>query len=260
MSAGDTRDLVRRQFGAHADRYVASPEHAKGESLDRLIDLAAPRPEWRVLDVATGGGHTALAVAPHVREVVASDLTPEMIQAARRFIASKGITNVSYREADATALPFGEGEFDMVTCRIAPHHFPDVPRFVEEMHRVLRPGGVAIVIDNVVPEEPVAAEYINRFERMRDPSHNRSHSESDWMRVFQEAGFHDIHAEFFRKARDFEEWTGRTSADEETKVKLRAMLEEAPPTARYVLAPERDKKSGALRFYLDEILIRGRKA
>jgi ubiquinone/menaquinone biosynthesis C-methylase UbiE len=256
----DTRDLVRRQFGAHADRYVTSPEHVKGESLDRLIELAAPRREWRALDVATGGGHTALAVAPHVREVVATDLTPEMVQAARRFIASKGIINVTFREADATALPFGDAEFDMVTCRIAPHHFPDVPGFVQEMHRVLRPGGVALVIDNVVPEEPVAAEYINRFEKTRDPSHNWSHSESDWIRFFREGGFHDVHAEFFRKARDFEEWTGRISAGEETKKELLAMLAEAPPTARYALAPERNKKSGAMRFYLDEILIRGRKA
>ena len=253
----DIRDLVRRQFGAHADRYVNSPEHAKGDSLDRLITLAVPQPTWRVLDVATGGGHTALAVAPHVREVVATDLTPEMVRAARLFIASKGITNVLFREADATALPFADGEFDMVTCRIAPHHFPDVPGFAREVHRVLRRRGIGIVIDNVVPEESVAAEYINRFEKVRDPSHNWSHSESDWLRFFRDAGFADLHAEFFRKARDFEDWTGRMSVDEETKVTLRAMLADAPPTARYALAPE--QRNGKLRFYLDEILIRGTK-
>ena len=257
-SVNDTRDLVRRQFGAHADRYVNSPEHAKGESLDRLIALAAPRPDWRVLDVATGGGHTALAVAPHVREVVATDLTPEMVRAARIFIASKGITNVDCREADATALPFGDDSFDMATCRIAPHHFPDVPRFVSEMFRVVRRGGLAFVIDNVVPEERVAAEYINRLEKVRDPSHNWSHTESDWLRFFRDAGFSDIHSEFFRKTRDFESWADRAAADEETKEQLRAMLAEAPPTARYALAPE--NKNGALRFYLDELLIRGTKS
>ncbi|MGH7680617.1 MAG: class I SAM-dependent methyltransferase [Candidatus Eiseniibacteriota bacterium] len=253
----DTRDLVRRQFGAHADRYVNSPEHAKGESLDRMIALAVPQSTWKVLDVATGGGHTALAVAPHVREVVATDLTPEMVRAAKVFVASKGITNVSFREADAEALPFGDGEFDMVTCRIAPHHFPDVPRFVREVHRVLRRGGVSILIDNVVPEEPVAAEYINRFEKVRDPSHNWSHSESEWLRYYRDAGFGDLHAEFFRKVRNFDDWTGRMSVDEETKGKLRVMLADAPATARYALAPE--QRNGVLFFYLDEILIRGTK-
>src|SRR5262249_34692933 len=160
----DKRDLVREQFGKHAENFVASEDHAKGESLDRLLALTRPRPDWRVLDIATGGGHTALALAPHVREVIASDLTPPMLDAARAFIASKGVTNVVFREADAISLPFEAEAFDLVTCRIAPHHFPDVQRFVHEMFRVLKPGGVAVVIDNVVPEDPVAAKFINDFE------------------------------------------------------------------------------------------------
>jgi SAM-dependent methyltransferase len=251
----DNRDLARRQFGAHADKYVKSVHHAKGESLDRLLALTAPRPDWRVLDVATGGGHTALALAPYVREVVATDLTPQMLEAARGFLQSKGARNVEFREADATALPFSDSEFDLGTCRIAPHHFPDVGQFVKELFRVVRPGGLAVVIDNMVPEDRTAAEYINNFEKLRDPSHNWSYAEPDWIRFFQEAGFTGLHVEFFRKARDFDVWTGMMSVDEPTKEKLRAMLADAPPRARYALAPE--EKNGALRFYLDELLIRG---
>jgi ubiquinone/menaquinone biosynthesis C-methylase UbiE len=253
----DNRDIARRQFGAHAQEYVKSDHHAKGESLDRLIALTAPKPEWRVLDVATGGGHTALALAPLVREVIASDLTPEMLKAAREFLLSKGVRNVQFREADATALPFPDSEFDLATCRVAPHHFPDVGRFVKELYRVVRPGGFAVVIDNLVPEDRESAEYINNFEKARDPSHNWSHTESEWIRFFQEAGFRGLHVEFFRKARDFDEWTKMQGVDPETKEKLRAMLAEAPPRARYALAPE--EKKGALRFFLDEILIRGAK-
>ncbi len=253
----DNRDLARRQFGAHAEEYVKSVHHAKGESLDRLIALTAPRPEWRALDVATGGGHTALALAPFVREVVATDLTPQMLAAAREFLRSKAVRNVEFREADATALPFSDSEFDLATCRIAPHHFHDVGRFVRELFRVLRPGGIAVVIDNMVPEDRESAEYINSFERLRDPSHNRSYTESEWIRFFQEAGFGGLHVEFFRKARDFEVWTKMLSVDEVTKERLRSMLADAPPRARYALAPE--EKSGALRFFLDELLIRGAK-
>jgi SAM-dependent methyltransferase len=253
----DNRDLARRQFGAHANEYVKSDHHAKGESLDRLLALTAPRPEWRVLDVATGGGHTALALSPHVREVIATDLTPQMLVAARAFLQSKGARNVEFREADATALPFSNSEFDLATCRIAPHHFPDVGQFVRELFRVVRPGGLAVVIDNMVPEDRMVAEYINNFEKLRDPSHNWSYAESDWIRFFQEAGFTGLHVEFFRKARDFDVWTGMMSVDEPTKEKLRAMLADAPPRARYALAPE--EKDGVLRFYLDELLIRGTK-
>ena len=129
----DNRELVKQRFGATAEKYVRSTDHSQGESLDRLVALVDPRPEWRALDIATGGGHTALALAPRVREVVATDLTAEMLAAAERFIRGQGAANVTFREADAMALPFGDAEFDLVTCRIAPHHFPDAAQFVREI-------------------------------------------------------------------------------------------------------------------------------
>jgi ubiquinone/menaquinone biosynthesis C-methylase UbiE len=253
----DTRDLVRRQFGAHAERYVESEWHAKGESLDRLVELAEPQSHWRVLDIATGGGHTALALAPHVGEVVATDLTRAMLDAARAFLESRGTRNVSFREADATSLPFGEGEFDLVTCRIAAHHFPDVAGFVREVLRVLRPGGRALVIDNIVPEDRAAAEFINRFEQLRDPSHNWAYNLPEWIGFFQAAGFSEIQAERFFKAREFEEWADRLSVDERTRGKLREMLAEAPPSALQALFPE--DKCGKLWFHLEELLISARR-
>jgi SAM-dependent methyltransferase len=251
----DNRDLVKRQFGAHAHRYVTSVEHAKGESLDRLLALITPRPDWRALDIATGGGHTALALAPLVREVVATDITPKMLEAAEEFLRSRGITNARFREADATALPFDATEFDLVTCRVAPHHFSDCARFVREMARVLKPGGIAVVIDNVVPEDPVAAEFINRFESIRDPSHHRAYCGREWIEFFRAANFEILAVERFRKVRDFDVWTSMMSVNDEAKSRLRGMLLSAPPAAREALAPE--EKGGALRFYLDEILISG---
>ena len=150
----DNRDLVRQQFGAHAENYVHSTDHSQGESLDRLLALVDPQPNWLALDIATGGGHTARALAPHVRAVVATDLTAPMLAAAERFIRGQGVTNVSFRLADALALPFADAEFDLVTCRIAPHHFPDCAQFVRQAARITRPGGLVAVIDNVAPAGP----------------------------------------------------------------------------------------------------------
>lgn len=236
---------------------MTSAHHVKGESLDRLVALCAPRADWCALDIATGGGHTALAFAPHVREVLATDLTPEMLQAAESFIRSRGVTNVRFREADATALPFEDAEFDLVTCRIAPHHFSDCARFVQEMARVVRPGGVAAVVDNVVPESAEAAGYINRLEKIRDPSHSRALSEREWVALFRSAGFETFAVERFRKALGFELWAGMKSLDAAMRARLRGMLVNAPSEAREALAPE--DKEGVLRFYLDEILIAGRR-
>ena len=253
----DPRDLVRKQFGEHARNYVESYDHAKGESLDRLLVLADPRPEWRALDVATGGGHTALALSPRVREVVATDLTPRMLEEAETFLRSRGAANVGFQVADAGALPFADQEFDLVTCRIAPHHFPDCAAFVRETFRVLRPGGTAVVIDNVVPEDETGAAFVNDFERVRDPSHHWAYREADWRRFFEAAGFEGLVVEGFRKRRDFEYWTGMMSVTEPVKARLRAMVEEAPPSAREALAP--DLREGKLGFYLSEILILGRR-
>jgi ubiquinone/menaquinone biosynthesis C-methylase UbiE len=249
----DTRDLVKQQFGAHAQNYVDSTDHSRGDSLERVVALARPEPHWRALDVATGGGHTALAVAPHVREVVATDLTAPMLAAAERFIRGKGFTNVVFREADATALPFADGEFDLLTCRIAPHHFPDCAQFVREAARVLKPGGTALVIDNVVPDDVIAARHINAFEKLRDPSHNWAYTAADWLGYFAAAGLAVTHQEQFRKVRDFDYWTGMMSVPEPVKTQLRVMLLQAPEAARAALAPE--VVGEALKFYLTEVLI-----
>src|SRR6185295_10880538 len=252
----ELHDLVKRQFGLNAERYVQSYDHSKGESLDRMVEVVDPRPEWRALDIATGGGHTALAFAPRVREVVATDITHPMLDAAERFIRAKGVTNVSFREADACDLPFKEREFDLVTCRVAPHHFPDCAQFVREMARVLRPGGVVALVDNVVPEDIAAARHINAFEKYRDPSHVRALTATEWIRDFTDAGLTVQTAEIFRKARDFDAWAGLQTVSDEVRAELRRRLEHAPPGAAEALGPE--IREGKLFFYLTEILIVGR--
>ena len=255
MSTGPKQQSQER-FGRFAPSYVTSAGHARGAELERLLALAAPEADWRTLDVATGGGHTALKIAPHVRQIVASDLTPAMLEAARAHIGLQA-PNAAFAAADAERLPFAAGAFDLVTCRIAPHHFPDCAQFVREMARVLKPGGYAVLIDNTVPADTVAARHVNAFEQLRDPSHHWAHTEADWLDFFAAAGLAVQHQERFRKQRDFDYWTGMMSVRPAVKDQLRVMLLQAPTAARAALAPE--AAGDQLKFYLTEILLLAQK-
>src|SRR5205823_662895 len=142
---------VQNYFSRTAESYVASFSHRAGDDLKRLIELGEWHPQQQALDVATGGGHTALAVAPHVAQITVTDLTPRMLEKAREFLLSQGITNAQFQVADAELLPFPSESFDRVTCRFAPHHFPHIAQSVKEVARVLKPGGLYLLIDCMAP-------------------------------------------------------------------------------------------------------------
>lgn len=264
-----TKSLVQQQFGAHAAAYATSAVHAKGASLGRLIELVEPQSHWQALDIATGAGHTAAAFAPHVAHVVASDITEEMLDEARKLAAAKGLANIEVAAADAEALPFEDQRFDLVTCRIAAHHFPDVPRFVREVKRVLKGGGTFALVDNIAPdalstpgfpeaELRAAALTYNVFEKVRDPSHGRCLGLTEWGGIIGAAGIDLKHSERLPKDMEFAPWVERMAADAATVARLRAMLEDGTPALKAFLKPrlEDDK----LWFTLDEAILIARKA
>jgi ubiquinone/menaquinone biosynthesis C-methylase UbiE len=245
----DNKEIVKQQYGAHANGYVTSSVHARGESLKRLVELVQPEQDWRALDISTGGGHTALAFAPLVEQVVATDLTPEMLVAAEKFIREQGITNVEFELADAENLPFSDSEFDLVTNRIALHHYPDAPRAIREIARVLKPGGLIGFTDNTVPPNKQVAGYINHFEKLRDPSHNWCYPIERLQRYFEEAGLEVTHVEEAVKPMEFEAWADRMGCSDETKRELMRLLDNAPPEARDFFNPriENDKLMFSIR-------------
>lgn len=262
------RSLVEQQFGAHARAYATSPVHAKGESLARLVELARPQSAWAVLDVATGAGHTAAAFASHVARVVAADITVEMLAEAGKLAAARGLTNVETVRASADALPFADAGFDAVTCRIAAHHFPDPAAFVREAARVLKPGGVLALDDNVAPDaallpaypaaeiEAAAAAY-NAFERKRDPSHLRALPLAEWCGIAEAAGLAIEHTETMTKAMDFDSWARRLGATDGTVGELARELAGANGALREFLKPAmRDDKPS---FVLTEGILIARK-
>src|SRR4030067_1129040 len=163
-----TKGETRGRFAKSAKRYRTSPEHVDSDDRDILRSRLALDPSHLLLDIATGGGHTAAAFSPSVRKVVASDLTPELIGEARITGAERGWGNRAFVVGDAEDLPFATGTFDRGTRRIAPHHFPDLSAAVGEMLRVTKPGGLAGILDSVVPDDPALEASPNGVEKVRD--------------------------------------------------------------------------------------------
>ena len=181
--------VVRDQFSQQTDYYAQSSAHATGDTLDVLLDFAAPQGTEETLDIATGTGFTAFAFAAKVSHVVATDLTPEMVAKTAELAQEKAIKNIAFSVAAAEALPFAEASSDLVTCRLAPHHFQDVRAFLSEVHRVLRPGGTFCMTDSVSPESEELIAWQNRVERLRDNSHVFGYPPSQWDAMIREAGF-----------------------------------------------------------------------
>ena len=254
----DSKSLSKERYNQFADGYVKSETHAKGADLDRLVELAQPQSSWVVLDVATGGGHTALKFAPHVAQVIASDLTPNMLDAAQKFITEQGVTNIDFKLADAENLPFDDAMFDLVTCRIAPHHFPYVFKFVQEGFRVLKAGGILLVQDHVLPDDGNAARYVDAFEKLRDPSHHRAFAEYEWTGMFLDAGFTVEHTEQLTKRHEFVSWVARQGCSPEVSTRLTVLLKQAPKAAAEWMQAEHIGTDEA-SFVNHHLIILGRK-
>ena len=229
------KSLVQEQFGKTAASYLTSTPHALGKSLERLVALTSPQKSWHGLDVATGGGHVAYAFASRVARMWATDITQEMLDLVRAEAQKRGLSNIRVAYAKAEALPFDDESFDLVTCRIAPHHFDSIPEFLAEVRRVLRPQGLFALVDNVVPQGTVG-DYINAFERFRDPSHLRAWTMDEWHAALKKHGFTITHEEQLYKRMEFKSWAGRH--DDTMQALLRAMLAQVTPEVKAALDPQ----------------------
>lgn len=200
---------VDTQFGPRAAAYVESPVHAAGEDLDALEVIAARLRPARAVDLGCGGGHVAYRLAAHAGAVVASDLSPEMLDAVAETARERGIANIETREAAAERLPFTDASFDLTASRFSAHHWGDLDRGLSEAHRVTRPGGAAVFIDAVSPGRPLLDTHLQAVEVLRDASHVRDYTIAEWTASAERAGF-EIAAVTRRRIRiEFASWIAR---------------------------------------------------
>ena len=247
-----TKARVRAQFGASAENYVASL-HATGRDLAALVAARPLTGSERVLDVGTGPGHTALAFAPHVASVTGLDLVPEMLAQARKLAAERGVQNARYELGDAEAMPFPDASFEVVTCRMCFHHFAAPDRALAEMARVLVPGGSLRLVDSYAPEDDAQDDFLDRIERIRDPSHVRNYRLSEWRDMLQAAGFAPPEVTESGWRLDFAAWVARMHTPPEGVALLRELLASAPAATRrrYAIAENGDWTIPAITLVTD---------
>lgn len=201
--------LVDTQFGAQASAYLNSEVHSQGPDLQALAALVASKPEARVLDLGCGGGHVSFAVAPRVREVVAYDLSAEMLAVVAEAARDRGFGNLKTERGVAERLPFGDGSFDFVFSRWSAHHWRDLDLGLREAARVLKPGGTAAFIDTVAPALPLLDTFLQAVELLRDPSHVRDYTRAEWLAAVGRAGLLAGGASERRLRLDIHSWLER---------------------------------------------------
>lgn len=231
----NAKNKVKKQFEQSGGGYRESAIHAKGRDLEWIVEeiKRGPAP-LLALDIATGTGHTAFALSRCVPRVIGCDLTPEMLRIASEEAKRRGIDNVTWAEGDAESLPFPDRLFDVVTCRIAAHHFPRAELAFAEARRVLVRGGRMFLVDNYVPEE--ADDLLNQVETLRDPSHFRAHPLSGWTRLLRKAGFSSVTlARKWRTPIDLDEWFQRAKTPVCKREKALRTLQAAPQPVRDLL-------------------------
>ena len=204
-----TEEKAKQIFGSRASMYTTSAAHADAGVLARIVELARPQPEWNALDIATGSGHTAIAISRHVKLVAATDLTREMIGEAKRLCEAQAVSNLEFCLADAHRLPFPGNSFDLVTCRRAAHHFSNITGALDEMKRLLKPGARLVIDDRSVPEDDFVDGCMNALDRYHDNSHVRQYRPSEWKPMLEAVGFEVDDVEPYEKHRPLTSLTDR---------------------------------------------------
>lgn len=220
-------EAIRKQWAGLSRDLAGKSKSRPEEPVVPVIELAAPKRTDRQLDIACGWGFVALAFAPRVQSIMAIDLTPDMVELARRIAAERKISNVEYAVGEAEDLRFGSGSFDLVTCRLTFHHFADPQKALFEMKRVLAPGGRVVLYDYLASADEKKAKRHNEIELARDPAHVRMYTLKEFQAFFKKCGLEERGRVTAYMKRDFDEWMDAIGAPDDRRRKTRKLLEES---------------------------------
>jgi ubiquinone/menaquinone biosynthesis C-methylase UbiE len=232
--------VIDDQFTRQAGRFAQAPELHNDAVLSLLVEAAAPEAGDEFLDVACGPGSVVAAFAPAVRRAIGLDATEAMLDEARALAKAKGLRNVEWRRGDVYALPFGDGAFDIVTCRFVFHHLEHPARAFVEMVRVCRSGGRIVLCDAVASDDPAKAAAFNAMEKRRDPS-TVAMRPLDFLRaLFAEAGLPAPTARHFQIRYEREALIAKSFPAADDRAGLRRMIDESVAEDRMGMGARRD--------------------
>jgi len=231
------RDLLRQRFAVQARVHPKTLRFRRAENVVPMIELARPRPADRLLDVACGWGFVVHNFRPLVASATGVDLTPEMVDLARRAAEERGLSGVRFVPGDAEALQFPAGSFDIVTCRFTFHHFGRPAKALSEMKRVLAPGGRIVLYDFLASSDRERAKRHDEIERARDPCHVKVYSIREFQGFFRRCGLEEQARVVTLMRRDFDEWMAFVDAGEELRRRVRRLLEDTIEGNRAGLGP-----------------------
>lgn len=246
-------DQVADAFGATAAAYLTSQVHASGADLQTLAREVASTSDAHVLDLGCGAGHASFALAEHARSVVAYDLAEPMLATVAAAARERGLANIRTEQGAAERLPFADASFDWVVSRFSAHHWHDVQPALNEVRRVLKPGGRVLFIDVAGADHPLLDTHLQAVELLRDGSHVRNYRADEWVAFFARAGFEANVRERWRLPIEFGSWIARMRTPEERAAAIRSLWHSAPDEVREYYGVQADGS-----FMLDVLMVEAR--
>lgn len=232
MSENGHQSLVQAQFNPQATAYLNSNVHAKGNDLLLLKQQMANHPQAQVLDLGCGGGHVSFNLAPLVKHVSAYDISESMLDVVAKEAAQRGLTNIDTCQGDVAQLPFAENSFDVVVTRYSAHHWVFWENALSEIRRVLKPTGKAIIIDVISSDNPLLDSFLQTIEMIRDPSHVRDFSLSQWAAGLSKHGLQIESCQQFGLFLEYQAWIERMQPPSEHVATIRSLTALAAESVR----------------------------